>query len=249
MIRIHPWNLSPAEAIVLQKELRGQIQLQNSFKTVRFIAGCDMAIDTLRNEGYAGVVVYRWPDLEVVEHHWAVKPLTFPYVPGLLSFREIPILLAAIQQLEHDPDIFFVDGQGIAHPRRLGIASHLGLLIDKPTIGCAKSRLYGRYQEPGLEKGSYNTLHAENGELLGTVLRSKTGCQPLFVSPGHLIDIYTSLKLTLACLDGFRVPKPTRLADAYVSAIRKEKSSYVIDCLGEKERDQSLTEESHSIAI
>lgn len=149
---IHPWNVSPDEAIALQKQLRQNLDLTSSFSSPRLIAGCDMALDPERNEGYAGVLVYEWPELRLIEQQSAILPLGFPYIPGLLSFREIPVLTAAIEKLEHEPDLFIFDGQGIAHPRGMGIASHMGLILEKPSIGCAKSRLYGEYKEPGSKR-------------------------------------------------------------------------------------------------
>lgn len=223
---LHPWNLKPSEAIALQKELRGKIVLENSFRPedVHLVAGCDMAIDTKRNEGYAGVIVYQWPELIIVEQQSAVVPLALPYIPGLLSFREIPVLTAAIEKLKSEPDLFFFDGHGIAHPRGMGIASHLGLVLDKPTIGCAKSKLYGIYEEPELERESQSPLYSEDKRVIGTVLRTKQSCRPVFISPGHKIDLATSLVFVLHCLDGFRIPKPTREADAYAGALRRNKT-------------------------
>lgn len=201
--------------------MRQSLELKNRFEPVRFVAGCDMALDPVRNEGYAGVLVYSWPDLRLVEKQSAVLPLTFPYVPGLLSFREIPVLTAAIEKLKQEPDLFFFDGQGIAHPRGMGIASHMGLLLEKPTIGCAKSLLYGNYKEPGLKKGDTSPLYSKSGVVIGSVLRTKPACKPMFISPGHRIDLKTSLDLVMRCLDGYRLPKATREADKFVGALRR----------------------------
>lgn len=220
--QLHPWNVSPEEAVALQKKLRQNLCLQNSFTSVRTVAGCDMALDPVRNEGYAGVLVYCWPELELIEQQSAVLPLAFPYMPGLLSFREIPVLTAAIEKLNQEPDLFFFDGQGVAHPRGMGIAAHMGLLLEKPSIGCAKSLLYGNYKEPGLHQGDVESLYSKSGEQIGSVLRTKPRCNPIFVSPGHRIDLKTSLDFVVRCLDGYRLPKPTRQADAFVGTLRRE---------------------------
>ncbi|MBI1882832.1 MAG: endonuclease V [Chlamydiae bacterium] len=181
-----------------------------------------MALDPERNEGYAGVIVYAWPEMHIIEKSSAILPLKFPYIPGLLSFREIPVLGKAIEELEIEPDLFFVDGQGIAHPRSMGIACHLGLLLEKPTIGCAKSLLYGSYKKPGQKRGDSEPLYSKDKKVIGQVLRTKLSCNPLFISPGHLIDLETSVEWVLRVLDGYRLPKPTREADAFVGELKRE---------------------------
>lgn len=216
----HPWDGSPQEAIRLQKELSSRIRLQDDFGEIRTIAGADMAIDVPRNFGLAGVIVFNAETLEPIETVSAEGPLDFPYVPGLLSFREGPILTKAFEKLKITPDVILFDGQGIAHPRRLGIASHMGLILDRPTIGCGKSRLCGRYEEPELTRGSCSPL-IDRRETIGTVLRTKDKTKPIFVSPGHRISIESSLKIVLKCLDGYRLPKPTRLADRYVASLKE----------------------------
>lgn len=170
---------------------------------------------------YAAVLVFTFPDLELIETQIATATVEFPYVPGLLSFREGPALLAAFRQVRNEPDVILFDAQGIAHPRRLGAASHLGVLLDKPSIGCAKSRLVGRYDEPGSEFGDHSLL-TEGDDLLGAVVRTRTGRAPLFVSPGHKMSIGTAVRIVLACCRNNRfMPEPTRLADKAVRDARR----------------------------
>lgn len=208
----HPWNLPGAEARKLQSELRERLVLAWDGREVRTVAGVDVA---LRPEvAHAAIVVLGYPDLKPLASVTADAPLTFPYIPGLLSFREAPAILAAWDKLDPMPDLVMVDGQGIAHPRGLGIASHLGLWIERPTIGVAKSRLYGRHEAPGPEKGDRVPLfdRRDPQQMIGTVLRSRMGSKPLYISPGHRIDVEHSLHFVLACLTKYRLPEPTRWA-------------------------------------
>jgi deoxyribonuclease V len=176
---------------------------------VRYVAGVDCALRN--NQAIAAVPVLRFDTLELVDLAVVEKPLVFPYVPGLLTFRECPAILAAMAQLKVEPDLVMVDGQGIAHPRRIGIAAHLGVLIDKPTIGCAKSRLIGTHDEPYHRAGYYTDLW-DKDDLIGGVLRTRDGCNPLYISIGHKIDLQTALDLVLECCRGYRLPEPTRMA-------------------------------------
>jgi len=219
----HDWNLSPKQAVELQRRLAPQVTARDDFGEVRTVAGADMAISADKKYGYGGVILFEFPGLKEIERAHAVVPLKFPYVPGLLSFREIPVLLEAFAKLRRRPDLVFVDGQGIAHPRRLGIASHLGLVLDVPTVGCAKSRLCGEYREPGTKRGSHAPLR-DKGEEIGAVLRSKDGVRPLFISVGHRIGLASALRFTLECHGGWRLPKPTREADLYVSRLKRDGS-------------------------
>ena len=209
------WNLSWDEARGVQKALAGQVTLADDFGPIRTVAGVDLAYPRTATgvvTGRAAVVVLAFPGLEVVEEHVITRPVTFPYIPGLLSFREAPIALAVLQQLRVQPDVLLVDGHGIAHPRRFGIASHLGILLDLPTIGCAKSILIGQAVEPGERPGdSTPLLHGE--EVIGTALRTRTRSRPLYVSPGHRISVETAASLVMRCTRGYRLPEPTRLAD------------------------------------
>ncbi len=209
---LHPWNLSPDKAIALQKELRSRLVLKWDNRPVATVGGVDVSIKA--DAARAAIVVLRYPDLAPLAVATADAPLTFPYIPGLLAFREIPAILAAWDQLALKPDLVMVDGQGIAHPRGIGIASHLSLWIDRPTIGVAKSRLYGRHAEPGPAKGDRAALHDERDpqKIIGAVLRSHPDATPLYVSPGHLIDLEHSLRFVLDCLTQYRLPEPTRWA-------------------------------------
>ncbi len=220
----HRWDMTPEEAQQVQRELRGRVVVADEFGPLRLIAGVDNSYVAATETTYAGVVVLTWPDLEVVERKVSRTPTAFPYVPGLLSFREAPGVLAAIDLLEHRPDLFIFDGQGIAHMRGLGLASHLGLVLDTPSIGCAKSRLVGRYEEPGPEQGDHSPL-TYGGRVVGTVIRPATGRKALlFVSPGHRVSVETSARLVTECCRGRVMPEPTRLAHELVTAARKEQN-------------------------
>jgi deoxyribonuclease V len=207
----HAWDVSPGEAMAIQRRLAplaraGQpVRLED----VHTVAGIDASY---REMGRAAVVVLSFPGLEVVEQAVATVPSVFPYVPGLLSFREGPVVLAALARLGARPDLLMFDGQGYAHPRRLGLASHIGLLAGLPSIGCAKSRLVGQYEEPGPALGDRAPLVA-GGETLGMVLRTRSRTRPLFISPGYRVDLETAVAVVLRCLRGYRLPEPTRLAD------------------------------------
>jgi len=217
---LHKWEVPIEEAKSIQRELAGKIYLQNQFSEIGLIAGTDMSIDEETMEGIAGVVIFTFPGLEIVERKYARRKITYPYIPGLLSFREAPILLSAFEKIEHEPDLVIFDGQGIAHPRRLGIASHMGIILDKPAIGCAKSLLCGEYIEPAKKMGSISSLF-DGDKTIGVTLRSRDNVHPIFISPGHKIDLDTSLKIILACCDGYRIPKPTRIADHYVEEVKR----------------------------
>lgn len=214
------WKITPREAIQLQARLRERVVLEDAFRQIRFVAGADMAFDPETEEAFAGVIVYRFPQLEEVERRMARRRLQFPYVPGLLSFREIPILMAAFARLKTEPDLLLIDGHGRAHPRLFGIACHVGVLFDKPAIGCAKSLLVGEAAEPGWKSGSTAPLN-HHGETLGTVLRTRDNTRPIFVTQGHRVSLETAVKLVLKCIDGYRIPRPTREADHYVRDLRR----------------------------
>ena len=215
----HRWDVTPEEAVEIQQQLRSRVQVSNGFDPaqVHTIAGIDASY---RDMARAAVVVLSLPDLQVVDSAIAERKSPFPYVPGLLSFREAPAVLDAIEKLSVRPDLIMCDGQGIAHPRRLGIASHLGVYLDLPSIGCAKSRLTGTFKEPGPEEGAHSPL-VDHGELIGTVLRSKPRTNPLFISPGHKIDLETAVEFVVRCLRGYRLPEPTRAAHNLADAAAK----------------------------
>lgn len=217
--KLHNWNLSYSQAIGLQKLLAGNVQLAPLKKPPKIIAGLDCALSKNGQKIIAAVVVLKLPDFELVETTSAVRKLTFPYIPGLLSFREAPACLAAVEKLKTEPDLFIVDGQGIAHPRRLGLASHLGLFFDKPTIGCAKSRLIGTFEEPPPQKGSYSPLK-DKGDTIGAVLTTRDNVKPLFISVGNRCSLDNAIKWTLKCTLKYRLPEPTRLAHQSVTGLR-----------------------------
>ncbi|MEL6385253.1 MAG: deoxyribonuclease V [Cyanobacteria bacterium J06626_18] len=215
----HPtsWPPTPAEAIALQTDLRSQVRLEDELPTtVQYVAGVDAGFENDGTITRAAVAVLAFPALSLVDSALVKRPTTFPYVPGLLSFREIPAVLDALQQLKIAPDLILCDGQGIAHPRRFGIASHLGLILDRPTIGVAKSRLIGTHADLPPEKGAWVPL-LDKGETIGAVLRSRTNTNPLFISSGHKISLPTALDYVLRCTPKYRLPETTRLADRLAS--------------------------------
>ncbi len=203
--------MTPAEAIQLQKRLAGEVVRVGSITSPRLIAGADISVDRVRGTGTAAVVVLSYPEMETVAVKTITDRIPFPYVPGLLSFREAPMLLAALEELTLTPDLLLVDGQGIAHPRRLGLAAHLGLFLEIPVIGCAKSRLCGEHAAPGNRPGDYSQL-TDSGEVIGAVVRTKTGVKPLFISIGDKIDLGQAVTWVLNCGRGYRQPEPTRRA-------------------------------------
>lgn len=213
---LHDWNLAPQEAMALQKRLAGGVEREDRLAPVRRIAGVDIGFEQGGDITRAAVVVLSWPGLAMVEQAVHREPTRMPYIPGLLSFREVPATLAAFATLAVRPELVMVDGQGIAHPRRLGVASHLGLWLDLPTIGVAKSRLCGRHAEPGPGRGDWAPL-TDGEEVLGAVLRSRTGVKPVYVSPGHRLSLPTALEWVIRCLGRTKLPEPTRLADRLAS--------------------------------
>jgi deoxyribonuclease V len=216
----HAWNLSPTRAVAVQRRLASRVRHERPRRALRYVAGLDMAFSRDGERCLAAVVLWDVRERAVVEVQLASRVLAFPYVPGLLSFREAPALLAALRRLRRRPDVLLCDGHGIAHPRRFGIACHLGVLTDLPSVGCAKSRLVGSAAEPGATRGSLTTLH-HRGDRVGYVLRTRANVKPIYVSVGHRIDLDSALRLTLACGGGYRLPEPTRRADRTVSRARR----------------------------
>ena len=208
---LHSWQVSTTEALDIQRRLAWQVSRSNHIATPRFIAGVDISAGKAQGVATGAVVVLEYPELRLVETQVVQGRLDFPYVPGLLSFRELPLTLAAYEKLTITPDLILVDGQGIAHPRRLGLASHLGLFLDIPTIGCAKSLLCGRHDEPGIDVGSYTEV-VDRGETIGAALRTRPGVKPVYVSIGHKVDLEAAIYWVLKCCRGYRLPEPTRLA-------------------------------------
>lgn len=218
--KLHSWRVGPAAARAIQEKLRKRIVLRNPPGRVRLVAGADVAFDPSGRCAIAGVVVYRFPEMQEVERATARRRLTFPYVPGLLSFREAPALLAAFERLRHDPHVIFLDGQGLAHPRRFGLACHIGLVLGCTTIGCAKSLLVGTHAPLARAAESWAPL-VDRGETVGAALRTRAGVKPVYVSPGHRATLKRAIALTLAVCDGVRIPRPTRDADQYVAALKR----------------------------
>lgn len=232
MRNLHEWNLSYAQARQLQTELAGRVKFAPLRDKPRLIAGLDCAFSRDGKRIFATAVVLRvvslrdggleGPDrfeLEHVKTVAAVQETRFPYIPGLLSFREAPACLEAVEKLSRQPDLFMIDGQGVAHPRRLGLASHLGLFFDRPTIGCAKSRLIGTFEEPATDRGAWSSLR-DGKEVIGAVVRTRSRVKPVFVSVGHRCTLEDAIRVTLACVTRYRLPEPTRLAHQAVSRLR-----------------------------
>jgi deoxyribonuclease V len=244
---LHSWNLSYSQAIDLQKRLASKVQFAPLKKPPKLIAGIDCALSKNSQQILAVTVVLRIPDaiqslrepleppgFELIETATAWQKVTFTYIPGLLSFREAPVCIAAVEKLKKEPDAFIIDGQGIAHPRRLGLAAHLGLFFDKPTIGCAKSRLTGYFEDPPPEKGAYTLLkdkkslkhntsneqRATSDEIIGAVVRSRSNVKPVFVSTGNKCLLKDAIEITLACATKYRLPEPTRLAHQMVGKFK-----------------------------
>jgi deoxyribonuclease V len=218
--RIHRFDVGYHEAVAIQEELRHDVVRTGSLKNVRLIAGADVSYAKKAVTMYAAVVVVAWPSGDVVEEVTAERPAEFPYIPGLLSFREMPALLAAFEKLRAKPDVIIYDGQGIAHPRGFGIASHLGVLLDVPTVGCAKSRLVGEHAEPGPDKGAQTPLVLD-GKVIGAVVRARANVKPVFVSVGHKVGLRSAVRLVLDCATRYRLPEPTRLAHVLSNAARR----------------------------
>lgn len=242
--KLHDWDLTPTEAVALQKELRGKIRIEPLRREVSLVAGCDISFNKFSEIVYAGIVVLRLPELDVVDSATVITRTSFPYIPGLLSFRETPALLEAWEKLKTTPDVVMLDGQGLAHPRRFGIACHFGLLVELPTLGCAKTVLRGKYDEPDEKAGSYS-LMTDKGETVGAAVRTKDRVAPVYVSVGHRMDLPGSIKLALRCVKGYqandegktlfdlpsaskskyRIPEPTRQAHLLVNELRRRESS------------------------
>jgi deoxyribonuclease V len=216
----HRWNVSPSRAIEIQESLAGRISRAKSPGPLRRIAGIDVAFTRDGRTCIAAAVVWDSEQRQAIEQRTATRPLKFPYVPGLLSFREAPAVLAALRRLETTPDVLMCDGQGYAHPRRFGLACHVGLIVDLPTVGCGKSRLCGEHRQPGRRRGSKAPL-MHDGEIIGIVLRTRDGVRPVYVSIGHRIDLPTEERLVLASAVGYRLPEPTRRADRLVAAVKR----------------------------
>ena len=235
------WKVTPEQARAIQEELRAQWEGQDRLGKIRTVAGLDASFVLTGSQAFSKqsnrwlrlreanraigcVVLYRFPEMKEIARVSAVVRLQFPYIPGLLSFREIPALLAALRKIKDTPDLLFCDAHGYAHPRRFGLASHLGVLLDRPTIGCAKSLLIGTHGAVGANAGSWTELVDEKrgGERIGAVLRTRDYVRPIYVSQGHHISLETAIRLTLAVTDGYRIPRPTRDADHFASETKRK---------------------------
>jgi deoxyribonuclease V len=208
---LHDWNVTPQEAIAIQNDVAQKVIYDRPLDvdSIKLVAGVDVSVKN--NVSQAAVVVMRFPELEIIETVLAKQPTPFPYIPGLLSFREGPVLVEAFEKLQHVPDVFIFDGMGRIHPRRVGIAAHMGVWLHTPTVGCGKSHLIGAYDDPPNEKGGYSPL-TDKGELLGVVLRTRANVKPVYISPGNLIDLDSSVELILRCTPKYRLPEPIRQA-------------------------------------
>lgn len=222
----HEWKVTPTEAIVIQRELRAELRHIPLTRTPRFIAGADVSSNRFEHDLYAGIIVLTYPALELVESVCVKQPADLPYIPGLLSFREIPALLECYAQLKQKPNIIMVDGHGIAHPRRLGIAAHFGLVTQTPTLGCAKNLLYGETNDElgPLPGDRVALIDKKHDEVIGCVLRTKQNVKPVFISPGHLLDLETAVSITLETTKGYRLPEPTRRAHLLVNEFRRSQN-------------------------
>jgi deoxyribonuclease V len=241
--KLHDWNLTPTEAVELQKKLREQVRAGPLKGEARLVAGCDISFNKFSEIVYAGIVVLRLPDLEIVDRATAITRTAFPYIPGLLSFRETPALLEAWEKLNTSPDVVMLDGQGLAHPRRFGIACHFGLITERPALGCAKTVLVGKYDEPGESAGSYS-LMTHKGDTVGAAVRTKDRVAPVYISIGNLIDLDGAISLALRCVKGYagqagslfesapaskskyRIPEPTRQAHLLVNELRRSEMAH-----------------------
>ncbi len=213
---LHSWQLTVTDAIAIQQQLKDEVVTEDKLGAVNYVAGVDMGFEADGTISRAAVAVLSFPDLQLIESAIAFRPTTFPYIPGLLSFREIPAILDALSTISTVPDLILCDGQGIAHPRRFGIACHLGVLIDIPTIGAAKSLLVGKHEEVATERGSWQLLK-HRSETIGAVLRSRTATKPLYISSGHRVSLSTAIDYVLRCTPKYRLPETTRIADKLAS--------------------------------
>ena len=217
---LHHWQMTPDQARRKQVELAQMVDRRPKLGSITTVAGVDISGVNAEGRARAAVVVLSYPELDVVEERVVEEKVAFPYVPGLLSFREAPLIVTVCSHLQTDPDLVLVDGQGLAHPRRFGLGCHLGLIWEKPTIGCAKSKLCGEHEPVASERGSYSEM-THNGDVVGAAVRTRTGVKPVYVSIGHMIDLPTAISYVLQCCRGLRLPEPTRLAHLLASGHRQ----------------------------
>lgn len=217
----HPWKLSPQEAIELQQELRSKVKIEPMTKPLQYIAGADISFNRGEDTVYVGMVVLKYPEMIEVERAVLIDEATFPYIPGLLSFRETPLLMKAWEKLSIKPDLIVTDGHGLAHMRRFGVACHFGLLIDTAAIGCAKKILVGKHEVLGEEKGSVAYIE-DKGEIVGAVLRTRKNVKPVYISVGHKINLEEAIEVMKTCAVDYRIPEPTRQAHLIVNELRRD---------------------------
>jgi deoxyribonuclease V len=223
IVDLHPWDVNYEEAVMIQERLKDQVVVRKFDKEIRYILGLDASYTKGSRMVWAGAVVLDFPSLVKKEERWSQREVSFPYIPGLLSFREIPALLEVLQKITTEPDLIFCDGQGIAHPRGIGLASHLGVLVRKPTIGCAKSRLVGEFDPVGERKGDYAYLRYHD-KVIGAVVRTRSRVKPIFISPGYYVALDDCIRLVLETCTRFRIPEPTRQANNLVNSARRKYS-------------------------
>jgi len=219
--RLHSWNVNETEAVAIQDRLAEKIILTNGFGRITGIAGCDVAYDLSSGKAFAAVCVFSWPELSKIDEVAAITDITFPYVPGLLAFREGPPLLSAFELLAKKPTLVLFNGQGIAHPRRMGLATHLGIIMDMPSIGCARENLHGQYSLAENHKGAYSEI-TDDSEIIGACLRTQKNIKPVFVSQGYKTDLETAIRIILACTTRFKMPEPLRAAHMTAGEERKK---------------------------
>jgi deoxyribonuclease V len=216
---LHPWNVTYGEAVRIQERLRDQVVVKRLETEIKYVVGLDASYGKGSRTVWAGAVLLDFPSLVKREEQWTQKEVSFPYIPGLLSFREIPALIEVLRRISLEPDLIFCDGQGIAHPRGMGLAAHLGVLVGRPTIGCAKSKLVGEFEPVGEAKGAYTYLRYRD-KVVGAVVRTRSKVRPIFVSPGYHMTIDDCIRLALATCTKYRIPEPTRQADILVNSVR-----------------------------
>ncbi|HIE43830.1 MAG TPA: endonuclease V [Candidatus Omnitrophica bacterium] len=222
----YPFDIPPQEAILLQRKLARRLILQDDFSKIETIAGCDVTYSKEGNRCRGIVVIFSFPDMKILKYEEREEMVSYPYIPGLLSFREAPVLLKILEGID-DVDLLIFDGHGIAHPRRLGLASHLGVVLDKPAIGCAKSPLAGNFTQPPSQQGSYSYVR-KRGKIIGVALRTKEKVKPVFVSPGHRVSLPTSIEIILSTVKGYRQPEVTRIPHKLLTNT-KNKTLMLID--------------------
>jgi deoxyribonuclease V len=212
--RLHPWQVTPKEAIEIQRNLRSKFGAGDVTREVRFVAGADASFSRQLDRVRGAVCIFSLPDLKLIEQETATLPLKFPYIPGFLSFCEGPVLLECFERVEDVPDVIIFDGQGIMHPRRMGIATHLGILLNNSSIGCAKTHLYGEFTYPANAKGAYTYVRDEEHSVIGACVRTRANVKPVFVSVGNKLDLNHAIDIILQCTPKYRIPEPLRFAHA-----------------------------------